>query len=76
MTATQEFLQKTYQEHYQQSHPALRETGEAEMINAFIPGQCPMCGELQFKKEGASCILQSRELTKKDTSGRFESILT
>ena len=52
MTATQEFLQKTYQEHYQQRHPALRETGEAEMINAFIPGQCPMCGELQFKKDG------------------------
>ena len=25
---------------------------------------------------GASCILQSRELTKKDTSGRFEFLLT
>lgn len=52
MTATQEFLQKTYQEHYQQRHPALRETGEAVMINTFIPGQCPICGELQFKKDG------------------------
>ena len=52
MTATQEFLQKTYQEHYQQRHPALRETGEAVMINTFIPSQCPICGELQFKKDG------------------------
>lgn len=52
MTATQEFLHRTYQEHYQQRHPPLRETGEAEMINAFIPSQCPICGELLFKKDG------------------------
>ena len=30
----------------------------------------------KIKYIGASCILQSRELTKKDTSGRFEFLLT
>lgn len=35
-------------------HPQLVETGEAEMINSFVPTHCPYCGSEQFVKRGLS----------------------
>jgi transposase-like protein len=52
LTPTQEFLLKHYQEHYAARHPKLSETGEAAMINSFIPSQCPYCGSEEFNKRG------------------------
>ena len=52
MTATQEFLQSHYKEHYAARHPKLNETCEAEMINSFTPMNCPYCGSERFIKRG------------------------
>ena len=52
LTPTQEFFRKHYQEHYTARHPKLTETGEAAMINSFVPSQCPYCGSEEFNKRG------------------------
>lgn len=52
VTPTQEFLRKHYKEHYAARHPKLSETGEATMINSFVPSQCPYCGSEEFNKRG------------------------
>lgn len=52
MTPTQEFIKLNYQEHYRQRHPALADTGEASMINSFVPQSCPICSTNQFKRDG------------------------
>jgi len=52
LTATQEFIRTHYQEHYEARHPKLSETGEAEMINSFVPTKCPYCGSEQFIRRG------------------------
>lgn len=52
VTPTKEFLRKHYKEHYTARHPKLSETGEATMINSFVPSQCPYCGSEEFNKRG------------------------
>lgn len=52
MTRTQEFLRAHYQAHYETRHPKLSESGEAEMINSFVPPRCPYCGNEEFIKRG------------------------
>jgi transposase-like protein len=52
VTPTQEFLRRHYKEHYEARHPKLSATGEAELINSFIPLQCPYCGSEKFNKRG------------------------
>lgn len=52
LTTTQEFLRTHYQEHYQARHPKLIETGEANMVNSFVPSNCPYCGSERFIKRG------------------------
>ena len=51
-TATQEFLQMHYSQHYKRCHPNLDEAGEAKMINSYIPSKCPFCGATDFIKKG------------------------
>jgi hypothetical protein len=52
LTPTQEFLKTHYRERYMARHPKLSETGEAELINSFIPVHCPYCRSTQFNKRG------------------------
>jgi transposase-like protein len=52
LTPTQEFLRTQYEEHYQARHPKLIETGEAAMVNSFVPPKCPYCGSERFIKRG------------------------
>jgi transposase-like protein len=52
LTPTQIFLRSHYQEHYVARHPRLSETGESELINTFIPTNCPYCKSKQFVKKG------------------------
>ncbi len=50
LTPVQEFLRMHYKAHYEARHPKLSETGEAELINSFVPSKCPYCGSERFKK--------------------------
>ena len=52
MTPTQTFLQEHYAAHYAQRHRALEESGEAEMINSYVPKKCPYCAQEKFRKSG------------------------
>ena len=52
VTATQSFLRTHYKEHYSARHPRLSETGEAAMVNTFVPKKCPYCGSERFIKRG------------------------
>ena len=52
LTPTQEFLRTHYKKHYEARHPKLSTTGEAEMINSFVPVRCPYCGSERFNKRG------------------------
>jgi len=52
LTHTQEFLRAHYLEHYEARHPRLSETGEAEMINSFVPTRCPYCRSEKLIKRG------------------------
>lgn len=52
LTPTQEFLRTHYEEHYEARHPKLSDTGEAAVVNAFVPTNCPFCGSGQFIKRG------------------------
>ena len=52
LTPTQEFLKAHYKEHYEARHPKLSETGEAAMINSFVPARCPYCASDTFNKRG------------------------
>lgn len=51
-TDTQEFLQMHYVRRYEERHHKLIDTGEAKMINSYIPTACPFCQSQQFKKTG------------------------
>ena len=42
----------TYREHYAERHPVLSETGEAQLINSFIPDECPHCANVIVKMNG------------------------
>jgi transposase-like protein len=52
LTATQTFLKKYYEEHYADRHQIVSDSGEAEMISSYIPGNCPFCESGKFKKNG------------------------
>ena len=56
LTASQCFISRHYKEHYMQRHPNLGETGEAELINSYVPAKCPHCGSLSFQKYGHTRI--------------------
>ena len=50
--AMQEFICQQYQERYEKYHPSLTETGETELINSFVPKECPHCQEERIKLFG------------------------
>jgi len=52
MTPSQRFLSERYEAHYKERHPALKDTGEAELINSVVPETCPYCGEADFSRFG------------------------
>ena len=52
LTPTQRFLQTHYQERYVARHPKLSDSGEAELINTFVPAYCPHCNSEQFSRRG------------------------
>ena len=54
LTATQIFLKRYYDGHYAERHQAVEESGEADMINSYIPTKCPFCGSKEFKRRGLS----------------------
>ena len=43
-TPMQEFLYQHYNAHYEKHHPFLNSTGEVDLINSYIPKNCPQCG--------------------------------
>lgn len=51
-TDTQEFLQMHYVRRYEERHCRLVDTGEAKMINSYVPTVCPFCHSDRFKKIG------------------------
>jgi transposase-like protein len=48
----QEFLYTHYKKSYEERHPILTETGEAELINAYLPTECPHCSSVAMKMNG------------------------
>ena len=48
----QEFLHHHYKTEYVERHPPLSETGEAELINSYIPNECPHCANPTMKMNG------------------------
>ena len=51
-TPMQEFLYRHYNDHYTERHPALTETGETQLINSYVPSDCPHCASLIMKLNG------------------------
>ncbi|MFZ3130129.1 MAG: hypothetical protein WA125_03265, partial [Desulfosporosinus sp.] len=41
LTQTQSFIKDKIEEHYAQRHLKLSDSGEAELINSFMPPKCP-----------------------------------
>ena len=52
MTSTQEFLRLNYDLYYAERHRMVGESGEADMINSYVPARCPYCSGEQFKRSG------------------------
>lgn len=52
LSTTQAFLKKNYEEHYEERHRTVIESGEADMINSYAPVACPFCKSEKFKKSG------------------------
>jgi len=52
LTPTQVFLKENYDERYNAHHRNVGESGEAEMVNSYIPAKCPFCGSELFKRNG------------------------
>ena len=48
----QEFFYNRHREHYAEHHPILSETGEAQLINSYIPDECPHCANVIIKMNG------------------------
>ena len=40
-TQTQEYIQMHYVARYDDRHPKLKDDGEADMINSYVPKKCP-----------------------------------
>lgn len=51
-TPLQDFLTQHYRQHYQDKHPSLSKTGEADLINTFVPDDCPFCSSPSYKMFG------------------------
>lgn len=51
-TAVQRFIKMHYKTRYEERHQTIDSTGEAEMINSFIPQHCPFCESDEFIKYG------------------------
>ena len=51
-TQMQEFLYNHYRKRYDERHPALTETGETELINSYVPSECPHCTSVMMKMNG------------------------
>ena len=51
-TPIQQFLFDRYKVHYQERHPALKDTGEADLINSVVPVSCPYCSDVAFSRFG------------------------
>ena len=41
-----------YVARYEQRHPKIKDSGEAELINSFQPNKCPFCETTDFIKIG------------------------
>ncbi len=54
LTPTQSFLKEYYDMHYADRHRNVSESGEADMINSYVPAKCPFCGSLKYKRYGCS----------------------
>ena len=52
MTPTQRFLKENYDMRYKANHRKVGESGEAKMVNSYVPAKCPYCGSINFKKNG------------------------
>ena len=52
MTPTQRFISRHYLDSYDERHPKLATTGEADLINSYQPGCCPYCDSVDFRKWG------------------------
>jgi hypothetical protein len=52
LTPVQTFLKRNYNVRYKNHHRKVGESGEADMINSFIPNKCPFCSSDAFKKNG------------------------
>jgi len=52
LTETQEFLRRHYAAHYVERHRSLDDSGEADMINSYVPVRCPYCASEKFKRSG------------------------
>ena len=48
----QEFLHNHYKQHYDERHPDIDSTGEVQLINSYIPNECPHCTSVTMKKNG------------------------
>ena len=51
-TPTQRFLSNRYKAHYEERHPVLKDTGEAELINSVVPEKCPYCSDASYSRFG------------------------
>lgn len=52
LTPTQTFLKENYDVRYGNHHLKVIDSGEAEMVNSYIPTKCPFCGSEKFKRSG------------------------
>ena len=52
LTPTQEFISRHYLDTYEEKHPDLGSTGEADLINSYPPESCPYCGSFDIRKWG------------------------
>ncbi len=52
LTSVQTFLKRNYNVRYKNHHRKVEKSGEADMVNSFIPDKCPSCSSDAFKKNG------------------------
>lgn len=41
-----------YVARYEERHPSIKDSGEADMLNSYIPKNCPYCGSENFIRKG------------------------
>ncbi len=54
LTETQSFIKAKIEEHYDQRHPKLQDSGEVGLINSYVPKMCPFCGCKKIRKFGTT----------------------